>query len=129
MEYILQIRRTLLQILLLVVIEAGIAFGAGWGTTVPSLLLGSLANVIYYLLMCYRVKRCSVLSAEKAVSYMQAGWMLRLGFIVLILVLSTSFTQVNFLMTVVGLFSLQLVLFFNAVVIVTKSALILKRKE
>lgn len=120
-EYIIQVRRTLLQMGLLVVLLAVGAVGTGHTLVVPGLLLGTLGSSVYFLLMCFRVKRSATLSPEAAVVYMRSGWFIRLFFIVLILILSLHISQINFIAAVVGLFSLHLVLVLNAILVITKS--------
>ncbi|MBP2652692.1 MAG: synthase chain [Firmicutes bacterium] len=127
-EYTLHIKRNLLQMVLLAAAEVGIASCYGQQTAVISLIMGNSASFIYFLQLCYRIKRTSTLPAAKAVTNMRVGWILSLGFIVLFLVLSTKIVQVNLLLVIIGLFSFQIIVFLDSTVIVVKSTFIFRRK-
>ncbi len=85
---------------------------------IPGLLTGWSGSVIYFLLMCRRVKKSIELSPEKAVASMRAGWLIRFSFAISILVLSIYVPGIDFWAAVVGLFSLHIVLMVNAVITV-----------
>ncbi|MBP2651097.1 MAG: synthase chain [Firmicutes bacterium] len=127
-EYTVQIKRNLVQLLVLAVGEIGIAWGYGYEMAALSLLLGNIASIIYFWQLTSRVKRSSALPAGKAVAKMQFGWILSLVFIALFLALSTKIMQVDFLFVVIGMFSFQIALFIDSIVIALKSVLILIRK-
>jgi hypothetical protein len=122
-DFTIQVRRTLLQMTMLVTAEAVVAAAAGHASVIPGLVLGAAGSGVYFLLMGYRVRRAAELPADKAVAYTRAGWIVRLSFIVLILVLSLKIPQVNFPAAVLGLFSLQIVLIVNAVLTVAGAKL------
>lgn len=83
-------------------------------------LLGFFTIVIYYLLTCYRIKKTIELPLEKAVSYMRAGWAMRLVFLVLMLAVSVHMPNFSFWGAVAGMFSMHIVMFFNAVFFIIK---------
>ncbi|SMC38296.1 ATP synthase subunit I [Sporomusa malonica] len=85
---------------------------------IPGLLTGWSGSVIYFLLMCRRVKKSAELSPGQAVASMRVGWLVRFSFLISILVLSVHVPGIDFWAAVVGLFSLHIVLMINAVVIV-----------
>ncbi|BBB91523.1 MAG TPA: ATP synthase subunit I [Methylomusa anaerophila] len=85
---------------------------------VPGFLLGFAASIIYYTLMCFRIKRSVDLPPERAIGYMRSGWLIRLSFIVMILIISLRIPGVDFWSAVVGMFSLQIVFLLNAAIIV-----------
>lgn len=130
-EFLIEIRRTLIQLLLWAVFLVVGAWTGGKADLIPGLILGITASILYFLLMCHRVNKSSGMSPAKAVSYMRAGWLIRLSFVVAVLIVSIKIPSVNFMAAVVGLFSLQIVLYANAVIIVVKGVLrnlILQRK-
>lgn len=122
-EYTIEVRRTLLQIALFTATAAGSCILAGHPEVIPGFVAGTITSVVYFLLMCYRVRRASELPPERAVAYMRAGWILRLCFVVLALVLLLQWKAIHFLAAVLGLFSLQIVIILNATYIVIKAAL------
>lgn len=122
-DFTIQVRRTLLQMALLVTVEAIVAALAGRAAVIPGLVLGAAGSCVYFLLMGYRVRRAAELPPDKAVAYTRAGWIVRLSFIVLILVLSLNIRQVNFPAAVLGLFTLQIVLIVNAILTVAGAKL------
>lgn len=122
-EYTIEVRRTLLQIALFAATVAGSCILAGRLEAIPGFIAGTIISVVYFLLMCYRVKRASGMPPERAVAYMRAGWILRLCFVVLALVLLLQWKAIHFLAAVLGLFSLQMVTILNAIYIVFKAAL------
>lgn len=96
-------------------------YAAGQGWRLPGFFLGALTSLIYFLLMAARVRKSAELPVKQAVTYMRLGWLVRLSFIVLMLFLSIKVPLFDFWAAVAGLFSLQMVLFINAVVVVTRS--------
>lgn len=120
-EYIVEVKRTLLQIVAWGFVVCGIAYFSNVSWRIPGLLLGMITSMIYFLLMCYRVKRSAEMSVPKAISYMRLGWLMRLSFIGLMLVLSIKIPFFDFISAVIGLFSLQVVIIGNAGVIIVKS--------
>ena len=120
-EYVIQVKRTLLQMGLLLVVLSGGACLTAHQAAIPGLLLGTAGSASYFLLMCYRVKQSAGLTPERAVASMRMGWLVRFSLVILILILSLKIPQIDFLAAVVGLFTLQLVIIFNAILIVAKS--------
>lgn len=120
-EYIIEIRRTLGQIF---IGGTGVCAGlyvAGFGQFIPGLLLGIFTSTIYYLLMCYRVGKSADMPANKAISYMRAGWFYRLFFIVLMLMLSLKIQNINFWSAVIGLLFLQMIMFFKIIFVIIQN--------
>ena len=68
-------------------------------------------------------RRASATSAAQAVRSMRVGWLVRLIFLVLLLLLSLKVQGVSFWASVVGLFSLQGVLFLFFVFFAVKRGL------
>jgi hypothetical protein len=90
---------------------------------IPGLLTGWSGSVIYFLLMCRRVKQSAELPPEKAIASMRAGWLIRFSFAISMLVLSIYVPGIDFWAAVVGLFSLHIVLMINAVITVISGLL------
>lgn len=120
-EFTIQVKQTLIQMAVLLAVLSGAFCLSGHLAAIPGLLLGGVASVVYFLLMGYRVRRSAAMTPEKAVAYMRMGWLVRLSFVVLILVLSLKIPQINFAAAVLGLFLLQIVAILNAVLIVARS--------
>jgi hypothetical protein len=120
-EYVREVKWTLLQILAWGVIICGIAYFLGVGWRIPGLLLGVGTSAIYFLLISYRVYKSAELSVIKAISYMRVGWLVRLSFIAMMLLLSIKIPLFDFISAVLGLFSLQIIMLVNASAIVIKS--------
>lgn len=120
-EFAIEVRRTLRYMALLTAVEAIGAGLAGRAAAVAGLLLGAAGSAAYFLLMSYRVRRAAEMPPAKAVAYTRAGWLLRLSFIVLILILALNIRQVSFPAALLGLFSLQIVLIGNAVATVARA--------
>ena len=127
-EYVVEVKRTLLYIVFWGMLVSTGAYLSGFSAVLPGLLLGITTSVIYFLLMCYRVKKSAMLPPQKAVSYMRMGWLVRLSFVVLMLILSVRISSMNLWAAVVGLFSLHIVLFLNAVVLVVQEFTTKKEK-
>lgn len=117
-NYVDQVKRTLLQLLALGLFLTLSALLSNKAFIIPGLLIGWTSSVIYFLLMCRRVKQSAELPPEKALASMRAGWLLRFGFMIAILILSVHVPGIDFWAAVVGLFSLHIVLLLNAVCIV-----------
>ncbi|HEY3426457.1 MAG TPA: ATP synthase subunit I [Negativicutes bacterium] len=115
-EYIIEVKRTLLQMAAWGVVTCGVAYVAGYSQMIVGLTVGTVTSMIYFLLMCYRVHKSVDLPSARAVAYMRLGWLVRLSFVVLMLVLSVHIAQIHFGAAVVGLFSLNIVMLGNAVV-------------
>ncbi|SDE64272.1 hypothetical protein SPACI_043510 [Sporomusa acidovorans DSM 3132] len=117
-NYAEQMRRTLLHLLAWGFFVIFSALLSGKISMILGLLTGWTSSLIYFLLMCRRVKRSTELPPEKALSSMRTGWLLRYGFIISILVLAVKVPGIDFWAAVVGVFSLHIVLMVNAVWIV-----------
>jgi len=122
-EYVIEVKRTLLQITAWAVMICGVAYFSGLSWRIPGLVLGVVTSMIYFLLLCYRVNNSATMSVPKAISYMRLGWLMRLSFISLMLLLSIKIPLFDFLSAVVGLLSLQVVMIANASMVVIKSVL------
>ena len=119
-EYIVEVKRTLLQMVAWGAVICGIAYFTGLGWRIPGLILGLVTSLMYFILMCYRIGKSAEMTVPKAISYMRLGWLLRLSFVALMLVLSIKIPLFDFLSAVIGLFSLQAVMIGNAGVIIVK---------
>jgi len=120
-EYIVEVKRTLLQIMAWGIVVCGTAYFSGFGWRIPGLVLGMMTSMIYFLLMCYRVGKSANMSVSKAISYMRLGWLMRLSFVALMLILSIKIPLFDFISAIIGLFSLQVVIIGNAGVLIVKS--------
>lgn len=120
-EYIVEVKKTLLQIVAWGFVVCVAAYFSNGGWRIPGLLLGMMTSIVYFLLMCYRIRKSADMSVPKAISYMRLGWLLRLSFIGLMLVLSIKIPLFDFISAVIGLFSLQVVMIGNAGLLIIKS--------
>ncbi len=120
-EYIVEIKKTIMQMMVWGILICTAAYLAGYPESIAGLMIGIFTSVIYLLLMSYRVKKSSEMPVKQAILYTQIGWLIRLGFIVAMLLMSTKLPGIDFFSVVLGLFTLQIVLFLQAAVIVTKS--------
>ena len=130
-EFVIEVRRTLIHMLVWAAFVIVSAWTGGKTDLILGLILGITGSILYFLLMCYRVRKSADMAPEKAVTYMRVGWLIRLSFIVAILIVSLKVPSVNFLAAVVGLFSLQIILYGKAVITVVQGVLrnfILERK-
>jgi len=105
-----------------VVLIAG-AWLTGFSSELPGLVLGMGASYIYFILLILRVNHSVTLPATKAISSMRIGWLIRLTFILLILILSFKIPGFHFAAAVVGLFSLHIVMVLAACLYVLKHRL------
>jgi hypothetical protein len=117
-DYSGQVRQTLLHLLAWGLFITLSALLSKQILLIPGLVTGWTSSVIYFLLMCRRVKKSLDLPPEKALASMRAGWLVRFVFMISILVLASNVPGINFWAAVVGLFSLHIVLMVNAVCIV-----------
>ena len=131
-EFFVEIQRTLVYMLAWVSFLIVGCLTGGRAEFVPGLILGSSGSVIYFLLLSYRIKNSATMTPEQAISYMRSGWLIRLVVVTAILIVSLKVPAFHFLAAVVGLFSLQFILYAQAVLTVLKGLLckfILERKE
>jgi len=128
-EYFIKIKHTVLQIVALGSIICISAYYSGYAWCIPGVMLGIFTSIMYFLLMCYRVYKTADMPATRALSYMRTGWAIRLIFIVMMLVISLRVPVIDFLSSLVGMFTLQMVMFLNALVLITKSFLITTPKK
>ena len=120
-EYVIEIKKTIIQMMIWGSSICAAAYLTGYSGKITGFIIGIFTSVIYLLLMSYRVKRSSEMPVKRAILYTQIGWLIRLGFIVTMLLLSIKLPGIDFQSAVLGLFTLQIVLFLQAVVLVTKS--------
>lgn len=117
-NYTSHVRRVLLHLLawgLFITVSTLVSGRVG---ILLGLLTGWTSSLFYFLLMCRRIKKSAELPPGQAVASMRTGWLLRYGFMISMLVLSVHLPGIDFWAAVVGLFSLHIVLFLNAVGIV-----------
>ena len=120
-EYVVEIKKTILQMMVWGICTCVAAYIAGLSGKIPGLAIGIFTSMIYFLLMCYRVNKSADMPVNRALLYMKVGWLMRLSFIVIMLLLSVKIPGIDFWSAVFGLFTLQIILFLQAVVLVTKS--------
>lgn len=120
-EFFFEVRKIVWQVMLLVGITAFGAYIEGRLSIMFGLIIGALTGIIYFLLMSFRLKKAAGLSVAKAVFSMRLGWFVRFTFILLMLILSLRVNYIDFWAAVVGLFSLHIIIFLNAVVKLLKN--------
>lgn len=91
------------------------AFISGLPEKIPGLLLGVVTSAVYLVLMAKRVEKSAGLPVSSAVFSMRVGWVLRLSFIVMMLIVSLKVPGIDFIAAVVGLFSLHIIMLFSVV--------------
>jgi len=99
------------------------AWFAGFSNELPGLVLGMGASYIYFILLVLRVNHSVKLTVTNAIGSMRIGWLIRLTFILLILILSFKIPGFHFAAAVVGLFSLHIVMVLAACLYVLKHRL------
>ncbi|VBB08926.1 atp synthase protein i [Lucifera butyrica] len=119
-EYTIQVRRTLRDLGLWGLITAGGAYVSGLIPLGNGFLIGTATSMVYFLLMCYRVQKSAAYPPAKAVAYMRSGWMIRLTFVILAMILTITLPNINFIGVIAGLFSLHVILFTHAVLSAVK---------
>jgi len=119
-EYRMEIRKTLLQIAVWGMLLVVNTYFAGFKECVLGIILGVIASMVYFALLSYRIHKSADMPVEKAILYMRIGWLNRLVFIGLVLFISAKVPEFDFWATVVGLFSLHVVMFFKAVALILK---------
>jgi hypothetical protein len=122
-EYVIEIKKTVLHMFVWGISICVIAYFIGLTERLAGLSIGIFTSVVYFLLMCYRVRKSADMPVHKALLYMRVGWLMRLSFIVLMLLLSVKIPGIDFWSAVFGLFTLQIVMFLQAAVMVTRSFL------
>jgi len=122
-EYTIEMKRTLLQITVCGIFICGSAYFTGFGSRIPGLMMGIFSSIVYFLLLWYRVLKSAEMPVQKAIFYMRMGWLIRLAFILIMLFLCLKIPILDFGSAVVGLFTLQIVMVFNAFIFVMKNFL------
>ncbi len=125
-EYVTYIKKTIIKLFIWCLVVSSILVLTAEVNNIVGFILGSVASILYFLLMAYRIKNSAEMPVDKAVNYMRIGWLLRLTFLIITLILSVKMPQVNFLFAILGVFSLQIVLTINSVMVVVKATIINK---
>lgn len=120
-EYTIEIKKIIWQMIVWGIGICTAAYFTGNSEKIAGLITGIFTSIIYFLLMCYRVKKSAEMPVSRALLYTKAGWLIRLGFIVMMLLLAVKLPGIDFWSAVFGLFTLQIILFLQAVVLVVKS--------
>ncbi|SFL62691.1 ATP synthase subunit I [Pelosinus propionicus] len=120
-EYDVEIKKTIIQMIVWGLSICTAAYFTGYSGKIAGLFIGIFTSVIYFLLMGYRIKKSAEMPINRALLYTKIGWIIRLGFIVAMMLLSIKLPGVDFWSAVFGLFTLQIILFLQAVVLITKS--------
>lgn len=120
-EYVIEIKKTVLHMFVWGISICVAAYFMGLSERLAGLSIGIFTSVVYFLLMCYRIQKSADMPIHKALLYMRAGWLMRLLFIVVMLLLSVKIPGIDFWSAVFGLFTLQIVMFLQAAVLVAKN--------
>lgn len=115
LEYTVKVKQILLQMLAWGLTAAVGLFACGLAELIPGLWTGVAVSCIYFLSMCYRIKKSGDMPVRKAITYMRTGWLLRLAFIVMMLIISLHIPWIDFWAAVAGLFTLHIIGMINAV--------------
>ena len=107
MEIFFFIFRTLIGLIVWGACIVALTWAAGAKDWAGGFFLGWLGSLVYYLLLCRRVQKAVELPAAQAVRSMRVGWLVRLFFLLLLLLLSLKVQDVSFWASVAGLLSLQ----------------------
>jgi hypothetical protein len=114
-EYFYEVKKTVAQVILFVGFIALGAYLEGRKAVALGLVIGAVTGITYYLLMSYRIKKAAGLSIAKAVFSMKVGWFIRFIFVLLMFLLCMRLPFVDIWAAVVGIFSLHIIILFNAV--------------
>lgn len=117
-EFFTEIRNMMLGICVWSLLVIAAAAFSGHTEWIAGFLFGTTSSILYYLFICHRVNKSADLPMGKAIASMRAGWLIRLFFVVIVLILSLKIPLIHFGAAVAGLFSLQIVLFAKAVVLI-----------
>ena len=120
-EYIVTIKKTILLMATWGIFICTAAYLTGQSERLAGLAIGIFTSIVYFLLMCYRINKSADMPVHRALLYMRVGWLIRLLFIVMMLLLSVKMPGIDFWSAIFGLFTLQIIMFLEAAVIVTKS--------
>ena len=104
----------------------GSTWFSGHEAELPGLILGMVTSTIYFFLLVLRTQRSAVLPVTKAVWSMRIGWLIRLVFILLMLVLSLKIPIFHFAAAVLGLFSFHVFMLLTACLFILKQRLLHK---
>ncbi|SEO45247.1 MULTISPECIES: ATP synthase subunit I [Propionispora] len=88
-----------------------------WGkpALANGLLAGLLISAVYFLMMCFRIRKTAELPLRSALLHMRQGWLLRLIFIACSAFLAMQIPALDILGVIAGLFLLHVVVFLHAV--------------
>lgn len=120
-EFFFEVKRTVWQAALFTAFLVVGALLEGRRSVAVGLSTGALTGIIYFILMSYRLKKAASLPVAKAVFSMRLGWFVRFSFILIMLIIALRVSYIDFWAAVVGLFSLHIIIFLNAVVKLSKS--------
>lgn len=79
------------------------------------LLAGLLISALYFLMMCFRIRKTAELPLRSAVVHMRAGWIVRLVFVGCSVLLAMQVPYLDILGVIGGLFLLHVIIFLHAV--------------
>lgn len=117
-EFLIEIKKMLMGICIWLVLAIAAAVFSGHTEWIAGFVFGTVSSILYYLFICHRVRKSADLPMGKAIASMRAGWLIRLFFVVIVLILSLKIPCIHFGAAVAGLFSLQIVLFVKAVILI-----------
>lgn len=120
-EYFVYIAKTIKQVFLFCIVVLSLFILIGKINYLIGYLFGTVVSIFYFLFLSYRVKQSANLPVDKAVNYMQIGWLIRLGFLTLILIIFTKIKIINFLSVVIGIFTIQFLFIINSFIIIFKT--------
>ena len=121
LQFVMNMKHMFLYLFLVALGAAGVLYVSGYEKIAVGLLVGMLTGTLYFLLMLYRVYKATKMPSVKAIFYMKTGWWVRLSFILLVLILSTRFAEINFWAVVTGLFLLHIIVILNVFIVALRN--------
>nr|WP_092070980.1 ATP synthase subunit I [Dendrosporobacter quercicolus]NSL48441.1 ATP synthase subunit I [Dendrosporobacter quercicolus DSM 1736]SDM17027.1 ATP synthase I chain [Dendrosporobacter quercicolus] len=120
-EYRGEVKRTMLSMAIWGALAIAVLCLAGRQSLIPGFLLGLSASLGYYALLSFRVRQSAALQPEKIIAYMRAGWLIRLSFLVMVVIVVLKMPGIDFLAAMLGLFSFQIIMLAQNIIVVVKS--------
>ncbi|ERT62003.1 ATP synthase subunit I [Megasphaera vaginalis (ex Srinivasan et al. 2021)] len=114
-EFVRYVKKTLLRLTALTLVGAAVMAAAGKYGLLSGWFIGSLLNIVYFLMLSSRLFRSAKMQPVKALHFIRTGAVIRLLLIVLAVILVLQFPQINIFSFVGGIFTYRLLIFAETV--------------
>ena len=109
--FTLYVKKTVIRLAVGIVLGAVAAWAVGANEYISGWLIGSLVNLLYFVMLSSRLAKSARMPAEQALVFIRGGVVVRLLLIMLVLIVVLQFPQVRIFFFVAGVMMYRVLIF------------------